>query len=43
MGSVRCVGKTSEKHLPVRAQNSASVAVETDMNMELDSSLTETL
>ena len=43
MGSVRYVGKTSEKRLPQKATSSFSVAVKTDMSMELDSSFTKTL
>ena len=40
---VKYAGKTLVKHLPHKATNSSSVAVRTDMSMELDSSFTKTL
>ena len=43
MDSVKYAGKTLEKHLPLKATSSSSVAVKTDLSMELDSSFTKTL
>ena len=43
MDSVKYAGKSLEKHLPQKATNSSSVAMKTDMSMELDSSFTKTL
>ena len=43
MDSVKYAGKTLVKHLLQRATSSFSVAVNTDMSMELDSSFTKTL
>ena len=40
---VRYVGTTSEKYLLHKVTNSTTVAVKTDMNMDLYSSFTKTL
>ena len=37
------LGKTLERHLPQKATSSSSVAVKTDISLELDSSFTKTL
>ena len=43
MDSAKYAGKTLVKHLLQKATSSFSVAVKTDMSMELDSSFTKTL